>query len=1747
MSRRRYFLIFNVLVVSLILIAGFVLYGNRQHISWLKGLFGKAAVSQTYSVTESAPGNQFIIGVSITCSATSDVNASGFIVGWNVEITGTNLDAAKVTTDVKIHVPWYTSIVGSNQASGSQYYPGAQPPVVVASAETAQQPGYAGSLVQCNLSIPDDNPPPPPTPTDREPIGNFDAISCDSIIGWALDQDELGRSLDVHVYRDGQPGSAGVFLGSYPTNVLRPDVNQAYGATGNHGFVIPTPESLRDGQSHQVFIYAINPVSGKNNPLLTGSPKTLSCPLPPPPTLVCSPATQTVAVNTTATFTAAGGTGSYVWSAPGASTANATSPTFVTTYTTSGNKTVTVTSGTQSATCAVVVNQIPPPPSPVACMPASQVADVHTQVNFAASGGTGTFTWFAPDSTTPSGSGTIFNTQYTTSGNKTVTVTSGTQSATCAVTVRVQVPELTCSPGTQTVVTTQPANFAASGGTGVYAWSAPGALTLSGGGNTFTTSYTTSGNKTVTVTSGGKQAACAVTVVSPPPPPAQSVDIEVLKTVNKSCVTVGENALFTVTVTNKGDVAASSVEINDFWSGLLSYQSSSVSKGTWDGSLSRWTIGALSVGESVTLVLVMNVYGAGNWTNTASLYHSVPPDITQVNNSSTAHVCGVAGPPPPAQLSCTSITPSVDVNEVAIFSANGGTGTYAWSAPGSASVTGAGITFSTRYATAGTKTVLVNSGGQQASCTVVVVSPATPHNPVGNFDALTCEGLEGWAYDPDVPATSIDVHVYDGQAGNGGVLLGAYPTTINRPDVNQAFSVTGAHGFRVAPLPSLLLNGAPHTVYVYAIDKTGGSNTLIAGSPKVIQCGTPPPTGACKLEVSKVVNKANALPGEQLTYDIVVKNTGTASCGGVTGVKVQDEYDSHITFVSESHASNVVRGYVADGSPFHNPTTRVLTWNANLLQPGQSASMQWVGQIKGVAACTSETVANIAKATSDEYNHLQSFATSTQVITDVDAPCPSQLVCSPATQQVTVDRSASFTVTGGSGTFTWQAVGGTPSSGSGSSFVTRYSQVGSKQVVVQSGTAQATCAVVVTDIVVPPSPVVCSPATQTVALNQSAILVVSGASGTPTWSAPGATVTAGTGNTFSTAYSTNGTKTVTVTATNGVATCNVQVTGNPPPQPVVDLAVHKSVAPSLIQVGETAVFTISVTNNGPVDATGVTLTDTLPSGVTLVSQVATQGSFDPETRVWTVGSLAVSGTAELRMTVSGDSVGSKLNSALLTASTPTDSNSSNNQAQATLTVVAGTVIPEVVCAPSFQSVRVNQQALLAAAGGTGTYNWTAPEATPSTGIGTSFSAYYTSVGSRTVTLTSGSKQTTCTVNVIPEPVPTPQLDLAVTKQVTPALIQAGETATFTVVVTNLSSVQGDSIQYKDVIPAGLTISSATASQGTFAASTGVWDVGTLSANQSATLTLRVVAPQAGTYINQVSLVTVTPQDIISTNNSASATLVVQSQPGGGGNPSLVCASGVNSILVGQDVKFYANNATGLYSWSAPSGTPTTGSGSVFNSRFTQLGTQTVTVTSGGQSATCTVLVYAPTVLTSTDTTADLSLTKTASPTQLLVGQETIFTVTVHNAGPGSPELVSVKDVVPQGLSVLRVVANQGSYDPVTGIWTVGRMQAGQDVVLLITAKAEKVGVLTNTSEVWTSALPDVDSTPGNSNPSEDDQATATVTVGGVLPQSGSPTHPIMIFALLCMIAAAGAVQVRTVRVARLQTPLGEVEVPLDSI
>ena len=103
----------------------------------------------------------------------------------------------------------------------------------------------------------------------------------------------------------------------------------------------------------------------------------------PPPTLSCSPVNQTANVNQTVSFSATGGTGSYSWTtSPYGSPFQGSGSNFSTSYGTSGSKTVTVTSGNQTANCYVSVNT--PATPTLTITPSSNSVQVGQSVNFQA-------------------------------------------------------------------------------------------------------------------------------------------------------------------------------------------------------------------------------------------------------------------------------------------------------------------------------------------------------------------------------------------------------------------------------------------------------------------------------------------------------------------------------------------------------------------------------------------------------------------------------------------------------------------------------------------------------------------------------------------------------------------------------------------------------------------------------------------------------------------------------------------------------------------------------------------------------------------------------------------------------------------------------------------------------------------------------------------------------------------------------------------------------------------------------------------------------------------------------------------------------------------------------------------------------------------------------------------------------------------------------------------------------------------
>jgi uncharacterized repeat protein (TIGR01451 family) len=220
-----------------------------------------------------------------------------------------------------------------------------------------------------------------------------------------------------------------------------------------------------------------------------------------------------------------------------------------------------------------------------------------------------------------------------------------------------------------------------------------------------------------------------------------------------------------------------------------------------------------------------------------------------------------------------------------------------------------------------------------------------------------------------------------------------------------------------------------------------------------------------------------------------------------------------------------------------------------------------------------------------------------------------------------------------------------------------------------------------------------------------------------------------------------------------------------------DLTLTKSAAPDPVTAGEQLTYTVVVANDGPSDASGVTVTDILPAQLDYATSSATTGSFNTGTGVWEVGALAAGTNATLTLVADVD---------------PSAADSVVNVA-----VVAGA---ENDPDPANDTASVSTQVERSA-------------------------------------------------------------DVAVTKTASSGSVTAGGGLTYTVRARNDGPSGAGGVSVAETLPAGVTVGSATASQGSYNTTTNVWSVGTLSSGGNATLTLNVTAPTTGadTLVNTVTI------------------------------------------------------------------------------------------------------------------------------------------------------------------------------------------------------------------------------------------------------------------------------------------------------
>ena len=105
---------------------------------------------------------------------------------------------------------------------------------------------------------------------------------------------------------------------------------------------------------------------------------------------------------------------------------------------------------------------------------------------------------------------------------------------------------------------------------------------------------------------------------------------------------------------------------------------------------------------------------------------------------------------------------------------------------------------------------------------------------------------------------------------------------------------------------------------------------------------------------------------------------------------------------------------------------------------------------------------------------------------------------------------------------------------------------------------------------------------------------------------------------------------------------------------------------------DTINYTITVTNSGPDNSVGIKITDQIPNGLTYLDNNPSQGSYDADESVWSVGDIANGASATLVVTVrvNDETVGAILRyRARLTAVRRCDENSSNDNDSVNITII----------------------------------------------------------------------------------------------------------------------------------------------------------------------------------------------------------------------------------------------------------------------------------------------------------------------------------------------------------------------------------------------------------------------------------------------------------------------------------------------
>jgi uncharacterized repeat protein (TIGR01451 family) len=122
-------------------------------------------------------------------------------------------------------------------------------------------------------------------------------------------------------------------------------------------------------------------------------------------------------------------------------------------------------------------------------------------------------------------------------------------------------------------------------------------------------------------------------------------------------------------------------------------------------------------------------------------------------------------------------------------------------------------------------------------------------------------------------------------------------------------------------------------------------------------------------------------------------------------------------------------------------------------------------------------------------------------------------------------------------------------------------------------------------------------------------------------------------------------------------------------------------------------------------------------------------------------------------------------------------------------------------------------------------------------------------------------------------------NIGLAKTASSGTVTVGSNVTFTITAHNAGPSNATGVEVTDLLPAGLTLVSATPATGAYASGTGVWTIGPLASGASASLTVVATVTTAGAITNTASKTAENEPDPTPGNDVSSATVTGTGLPG----------------------------------------------------------------------------------------------------------------------------------------------------------------------------------------------------------------------------------------------------------------------------